>query len=231
MMEVWGILGRVFLDPGFHDQLFTGAKRGWRFEELVEFRSIIRKQLRLNLSRWEVMVVHRSITERHQGLTLPVDPVGSAGSDPEIIEIRRRWGGPVPVFFGDFDLCAVVGLASVDITFRRDLYEASDSSPDVGIQKLHSLLTNPPKESPTFDRLSEQNFFNLNAFLRSEGIIEFLERFHVSRWVQPNTFPCDGGYTDTPNARYQFFSQPDLVKLVQTNPEIREALLAARALQ
>ena len=231
MMEVWGIIGRALLDRAFHEQLFEASGQGHRFEELTMLRDLLRRELRLNMSRWEIMVTHRILTERHLNVVLPAQPINSAGDDQEIIPIRQGWPGPAPAFFEDFDLCAAVGLASMDMAFRQRLFDASDPNPAIGIPRLETLLTNPPGESPIFNRLSEQNLGNLNSFIRGNGVLGLLEDFHITRWVQPDTYPCNGGYTDTQDTTFKFFSQPDLIKLVETDPEMRQRLRGARALQ
>lgn len=230
-MEVWGVIGRAILDEEFHAQLFAAASQGRRFEELTQLRDLLRKQLRLNMSRWEIMVTHRILTERHIDVTLPAQPIGSAGTDPEVTAIRHGFTGPTPVFFDDFHLCAVVGLASMDSTFRTSLHTASDPDPAIGVQRLDELLRNPPQESPIFNLLSEQNLVNLNSFLRAEKMMELFERFHITRWVQPSVFPCNGGYTDTPGAIYRFFSQAGLVKLVINRPGMLPTLQEFEALE
>jgi hypothetical protein len=195
------------------------------------FRGMLRKQLRLNVSRWEIMVSHRILTEKHHGVVLPAEPIPTADDDKEIILIRQGWPGPVPVFFDDFDLCAVVGLAAMDISFRQRLFDASDPNPAVGVPRLAALLINPPDESPIFNQVSEENLGNLNTFIRVNGIIGHLEDFHISRWVQPSVFPCNGGYLDTPGTTFKYFSQPELIKLVQTDPAVAQRLREAHALE
>lgn len=221
MMEVWSVIGFTILSKDLHEKLHAAAILGHDFDQIKIFRDILRVKMRLNLSRAEIMLLHRTITERHIHITLPAQPIPRPEEDPDIIPIREGWTGPVPAFPNDFHLCAVVGLASIDITFRKALHDQSDANPAVGIVKLDAFLRTPTGESPIFE-LTEANRFNLNAFLRakSDTMNALLEAFHISRWVQPSSFPCDGGYTDTPDVKYLYFPQPALIKLIYARPEL-----------
>ena len=227
MMEVWCLMGLTITNRGFHRSIFDAAQEGDDFEEIRTFRRILRVDMRLNLSRWEIMVLHRAITERNIDINLPPQRIPSADEDPEIIPLRAAWRGPTPRFPDEFQLCAVIGLAAMDVNFRADLIRQSDPNPNVGEARLESFLESPQGESPVFNLTREQRL-NLNEFLQTQNISELLEKLHETRWVQPLRFPCNGGYSETEKI-FQFFPQSALVRLFDKGDDsVKEILKGIR---
>jgi len=222
MMEVWCLMGLAITNRDFHRRIFAAAQDGDDFEEIRAFRRILRVEMRLNLSRWEIMVLHRSITERNIDINTLPQKINSADGDPDIIPLRDAWGGPIPRFPEEFQLCAVIGLAAMDVNFRRDLINQSDPDPNVGEARLELFLESPPGESPVFNLRREQRI-DLNDFLQTQNISELLENVHETRWVQPLRYPCNGGYSET-DAIYQFFPQPALIRLFDKNDIMKPVL-------
>jgi hypothetical protein len=219
MMEVWSMMGLAILNADFHRIIFEAAQEGDDFEEIKALRRILRVEMRMNLSRWEIMVLHRCITERNIDITLPPVKINSADEDPEIIPVRHSWKGATPQFPDNFRLCAVIGLASMDVKFRTNLIGQSDPDPTVGQAKLEIFLESPAEESPIFN-LGQAERINLNVFLQDPGIASSLENLHGTRWVQPFDYPCNGGYTEGPTT-YKFFPQSALNRLFDKSESIR----------
>jgi hypothetical protein len=223
MMESWAIAGRICLDPAMHERLFHAAQAGRYFNDLDELRRILRVELRMNVSRWEVMLIHRFLTERNLDITLNPMPIASPEEDREITAIRANWAGPTPWFPDDYHLCAAIGLACMDVVFRVDLFNASDPGEPGDVRRLDRFLRNPGKESPVFS-LNQQHLLWLNDFLRREGTIRNLEAFHMTRWVQPQDFACDGGYSKMEAAPFFVVPQGTLVRVLQQRPEVATVL-------
>jgi hypothetical protein len=225
MMEAWAVIGRILLDKYFHESLFTTCYGKQFFEDLDDSRKILRIDNHLNLGRWEVMVIHKSVTEMDDGSGSPI-LFKSPADDEAVLAVRAGWTVAPPTFPKDRVLCAVVGLSAMDVTFREDLYSYTDPEPkETG--PLNDFLTNPGIESPTFE-LRKLQLINLNRFMRyispqGIGMVDLLRDYHIQRWVQPYDYPCDGGYTETALADgtvvgYTFFAQQALVRLVKREP-------------
>jgi hypothetical protein len=228
MMETWAVIGRILLDKAFHEDLFAASYRKQFFEDLNDSRKILRIDNHLNLGRWEIMVIHRSVTEMNDNTGDPI-LFDSPADDQAVLAVRAGWTATPPAFPKDRVLCAVVGLSAMDFTFRNNLYSHTDPDPQK-TGPLNDFLThpgNPGAESPTFE-LKKLQLINLNRFMRytdPQGItmVDLLRDYHIQRWVQPGDYPCDGGYTETGRDRggvasYVFFAQQALVRLVLREP-------------
>lgn len=230
MMEVWAVIGRVCLNLVFHRELFDASEVSDVLEDLVVFRRILRRDNHLNLSRSEIMLIHRILQERHPDINLPPMQVESAEGDLQIVPIREGWTAPPPTFPDDFQLCAIVGLACMDFSFRTNLHQNSRPVPE-DTEALRAFLFTPTGDSPIFS-ISEPQLVNLNVFLRSasDQMIQRLREFHRLAWVQPERYPCNGGYTDTVGTNFVFFSQAGLIRFIEKNPSQREEMLGEGAI-
>lgn len=232
MIELWAVIGRILLDESFHSSLL-GAAKGWqRFEELDDFRKILRLENGLNLGRWEVMILHSGLTRRHSKDKSPeVRLLDSVKDDSTVLAVRQGWldlpGTHPPAFPGDFQLCAVVGLAAVDLKFRQGLFDNSHPTKPTDINALGAYLCKQELECPIFDLnpgRDRESMIKLNRFMRykdpnGKGMLDLLQDYHDENWVQPQQHPCDGGYTktiraDNSIAYYTHFSQTALVRLM-----------------
>ena len=241
MREFWAVVGKLLVDEAFYETLFPlcGFRRS--FEDLDGLRQYLLKELELGFGRWEVMKLNTIATERVQGNSLV--EVLSPSQESAIAGVRAGWVGPAPSLGDQFNLCSVIGLAGMDLTFRTALHDASRKDP-ADIVALRTLLETPAGDTPIF-RLPDSDLIILNGFMRSlfDGEVAALEIFHRTNWVQPYEKPCDGGATKTVviemvggvkkevTKKYDYFSQNGLnLLLMEQSPDTKNDWREKRAI-
>src|SRR5436305_3297053 len=213
MMELWTVIGRILLDKSFHEEIFQVAKPLAFFEDLKDLRKVLRIKYHRALSRWEIMIINEYLTQNNIDISNPVI-LSKPDDDKAVGPIRNGWKGGSLSFPDDAQLCAVVGLCSMDIEYRKELYAVTNPT---STKMLESFLTNLAAETPIF-ALSALQLINLNNFMRytdSSGLtmVELLYDYHIQKWIQPLVYPCNGGYTETLGTNYVYFAQSALVRV------------------
>jgi hypothetical protein len=227
MIGLWTVVGRIILSESFHKGIFVKAKPNVLFEDLAAFRQDLRIANHRILSRWEIMIINEHLTKNNQDPTNPVI-IGRPEDDTEIKPIRNGWKGGPPDFQNDSQLCAAVGLCSMDSEYRLDLYNVTDpNTVNPNIQPLEQFLTDLTTETPVFSLTGSQlkNLNNLMQYTESGfTMVELMHNYHIQKWVQPDLYPCNGGYTEVTGTHYIYFAQSALVRFVELEADGKEKL-------
>lgn len=227
MIGLWTVIGRIILSKSFHEEIFTNAKPNALFEKLEVFRQDLRITNHRILSRWEIMIINEHLTKNNEDVNNPVI-IGKPEEDTAVVPIRNGWEGGPPDFQNDSQLCAVVGLCSMDSEYRQDLYDVTDpNTTNPNIQPLENFLTDLTTETPIFS-LTGLQLKNLNNLMRytenNFTMVGLMHDYHIQKWVQPDLYPCNGGYTEVTGTHYIYFAQSALVRFVELEPDGKNKL-------
>lgn len=232
MIEFWAVVGKMIVDPEFHQEVFEAARYREKFDNLLELRALLRKEHRLNLGRWEVMKINEIATERVEkgprGEHNKV-PVMIPEEDSAILDVRAGWMSACPDLEDRRDLYAVVGLACMDSEFRRQVHVACDHAGSPNLTPLARLLTDPLGDTPFFD-LGFDDLAAINDFFRRPEVMTAQAEFHETNWVQPHLEPCNAGFTAVPGTQFQYVSETNLRIYLKKDAGTRQNLQTAGAI-
>ena len=218
MLEFWAVMGRMCLDPEFHQQLFERADHTAPFEDLEKLSVFLRIDNRLTLGRGEIVSINRIVSGNHSGGDF--QPHASFADDREVAAIREGLKLRPLSFPEDLAFCAAFGLAGVDRAFRAFVVGSASS------ERLLQELARPALDHPML-ALTAAEAEEVRAMVRTKE--EELTIFHQANWIIPEQVACDGGFSL--DARFLAVSQPDAIALLMRSPEKFDELFEARVIQ
>lgn len=189
MIELWAAVGRFVVDKDFHEKLFNLAKFNKPFEDLIDLQKFLCGTLKLRLSRLEVCVINQMVKERYRK-SVKWEEIKSITDDKVLLDLRSAWSFQGLSFPEDIEVCAMIGLACVDMNFRVYLLNASSEDPKK-LEKLKKLVQNPDL-SPAF-RVGSGELALVNQFIRADKMLARLSAFRNEKWVPENH--CITGFT------------------------------------
>lgn len=218
MFDFWVVTGRICLDEGFYSELFRKATAAEEFFDLREMRESL-KQMKIRLSRWEVMELHRLVTTKEVksppklGGKAEKTPFASAADNHLVAGVRAASATFADELLTSHELLAIVGLCCMDDPFREKLHKSSRKDPE-DTTALDKFLIEA-EESPGFN-LSANHLRILNRLLQSPRVEEALADFHQSRWVIGHVHKhfgaCCPGYS---GKKYKHLSSQEVAQLLE----------------
>ena len=209
VFEFWAVIGRMCLDPDFHEALYDRSDPHDPSENLTKLQTFLCVEEELPLGRWELGEINRVVSGNYGGKSFT--PHKGVDDDQQVRDIRAGLELTPLSFPQDLNFCAAFGLTCVDFAFRG-LVAGEGSDDDVRRELAVASETHPkmlltPGE---VERLREVAHKKLGQ----------ISTFHSANWIIPERTACSGGYSITVPIPYFHTPQTDLIALVRNDHDL-----------